>query len=181
MGLGVVMVEYVTFGGLVVCVGLGVALAAFQLPGTWLILATAVAYDWYYGWAPFGWRWLAILGVAAVAAEFLDLSAGLIAARRAGASRRAAVGALIGGFVGMIALSVPIPIPGVGAIIGGLIGCFLGALIAELSLRKELSAGLRIGLFATIGKVIGITAKTTVAMVIGGAVVSLSGWFVLGS
>ncbi|MBX3394251.1 MAG: DUF456 domain-containing protein [Phycisphaerae bacterium] len=175
------MVEYVTFGGLVVSAGLGVMLAAFQLPGTWLILATATAYDWYHSWTPIGWKWLSLLCAAAIAAELFDFSAGLIAARRAGASRRAAFGALIGGFIGMIAFSVPIPLPGVGAIVGGLVGCFMGALLAELSLRKELSVGLRIGLIATIGRVIGMTAKTTAAMMIGGSVVSLGGWFVFGS
>lgn len=154
----------------------GIVLAVFQLPGTWLILAGAAGYDWYHGWERIGWEWLVALLVLAVVVEGIDFLAGLVAAKRAGASRRAAVGALIGGFLGMIVLTIPIPIPGVGTVIGGLLGCFAGALIGELSLRKDWMTGARVGLFATLGKIAGLVVKTSAAMAIAGTVVAVAGW-----
>lgn len=170
------MLEYASFAGLVVVALVGVLLAALQLPGVWLILAAAAGFDWSQGWRMIGWKWFAALIAIAIMAEVFDALSGVIAARKAGASRRAAVGALLGGFIGMIMLSVPIPIPGVGAIVGGLLGCFLGALIAELSLNKDLATGAKVGLFATIGKIIGLAARTSAAAAVAGTVISLAAW-----
>lgn len=156
---------------IVLCLS-GTALAVLQLPGTWVILISAVGYDWYYGWERIGWQWLVGLGLLAVAAEVVDSLAAIVAARRAGASRRAALGALVGGFAGMLLLSVPVPV--IGTVIGGLVGCFVGALGAELTKRNDLAAGARVGLFATIGRVIGLAAKTSAALVIGGATVVMA-------
>lgn len=151
---------------------IGILLAVLQLPGTWLILAAAVAFDGYYGWDALGWRWLAALAVVAVLAEILDTLASVVAARRAGASRRAMVGAVIGGFVGMVLLSLPVPV--IGTILGGLLGCFLGGLMGEMTIRNDLAAGARVGLFATMGRVFGIVGKTAAAMAIAAATVSLA-------
>ncbi len=153
---------------------LGIMLAAFQLPGTWLILGGAILYDWYYSWGRIGWKWLLVLGAIAAFAELLEMLASVAMARRAGASRRAAIGSLIGGFAGMIVLSVPVPV--IGTIIGGLIGCFVGALLGELSLHDNLHTGAKVGIFATIGRVMGMMAKTAAAMVIAGAAISLAVW-----
>lgn len=150
----------------------GALLAALQLPGTWLILASAAGYDWYYDWQRIGWRWLLALAALTVAAEVLDTLASVAAARRAGASRRAVVGSLLGGFIGMIVLSLPVPV--IGTIAGGLAGCFLGAAIGELSIHDDVTAGARVGLFATLGRILGLMAKTAAAMVIAGATVSLA-------
>jgi len=152
----------------------GIVLAVLQLPGTWLILAAAVGYDWYYHWHRVGWVWLISLAVFAVVAELFDTLAGVVAARKAGASRRAAIGALVGGIAGMIVFSIPVPV--FGTVVGGLLGCFLGALAAELSLRKDMVTGARVGLFATIGRLVGIIAKTSAALVIAGAAVSRALW-----
>lgn len=150
----------------------GVLLAVLQLPGTWLILAAAIGYDAYHDWARLGWKWLAGLAAFAICAEVVDSLASMIAARRAGASRRAAVGALIGGFLGMLLVSVPLPI--IGVVIGGLIGCFLGAVAAELTKRDDVAFGVRVGLFATLGRTVGLAFKTAAAMVIGGATILLA-------
>ena len=159
---------------LVVVSLLGIMLAAFQLPGAWLILGSAVLYDWYYGWQRLGWKWLLILGAIAAVAEVLEMLVSVSMARQAGASRRAAIGSLIGGFAGMILLTVPVPV--IGTIIGGLIGCFVGALLGELSLHDNLHTGAKVGIFATIGRVMGMMAKTAAAMVIAGAVITLAVW-----
>ncbi len=146
----------------------GLILAALQLPGTWLILAAAVGYDGYYAWQRVGWVWLLVVAAIAASAELLDSIAAVVAARRAGASRRAAIGALIGGFAGMLLLSLPVPF--LGTIIGGLLGCFLGGLLAEWTVREDLAAGARVGLFATIGRLAGLLLKLAAALVMCGIV-----------
>jgi len=162
------MFEWLLVGVLVVVMLAGVILAALQLPGTWLILAAAVGYDAYHAWQRMGWFWLLTVAAIAVSAELLDSIAALLAARRAGASRRAAIGALIGGFAGMILFSLPVPL--VGTIIGGLLGCFLGGLIGEWTVREDLAAGAKVGLFATCGRLAGLLLKLAAALVMGGIV-----------
>jgi len=146
------------------------------LPGTWLILASAIGYDWYFDWTQIGWPWLVGMGIFAVIVEVFETLAGAVAAQRAGASRRAVIGALVGGFAGMFVFTPLVPIPVVGTIVGGLLGCFAGALTGELSLNKDLATGARVGLFATIGKIIGLVAKTSAAIVLAGAAVACAAW-----
>ncbi len=148
----------------------GLLLAAFQLPGAWLILLAAAGYDWYFGWQRFGWEWLLPLVLVAAAAEVFEFMAGALVARHGGASRRASIAALVGGVLGMFFLAIPLPV--VGVIVGGLIGCFAGALLAELSLNKDVLTGTRVGLFAVVGRLIGTIGKTAAAVVIAGVVVS---------
>ncbi len=161
---------------ILLCLG-GIFLAALQLPGNWLILAGAIGYDAIYHWQRLGWKWLAALGLLALVGEAAELFASATVARRAGASRRAGIGALIGGFAGMILLSIPVPI--LGTIAGGLIGCFAGALVMELTLHDDLSKSTRVGFFATIGRLFGLFAKLACSVAMAGAAVSiavLSNW-----
>jgi uncharacterized protein len=166
------MIDWLLLGALVLLAAGGIVLAVFQLPGTWLILASAAVYDWHYAWQRIGWKWLVCLLVLATLAELLDTLASLVAARRAGASRRAAVGALLGGLIGMIVLSIPVPV--IGTVVGGFIGCFVGALIGELTVRDDLAAGVKVGVFATLGRLIGLMAKTAAALAIAGATLLLA-------
>lgn len=156
---------------ILVCLG-GILLAALQLPGTWIILAAAVGYDAWHGWACFGWPWLVALGALAGGAELLETLASVSAARRAGASRRAAAGAVLGGFAGMLLCSIPVPV--IGTIVGGFIGCFAGAIIAELTVHDDVVRGAKVGLFATIGRLLGLIAKLAAAVAIAGAVAALA-------
>jgi uncharacterized protein YqgC (DUF456 family) len=150
----------------------GIALAALQLPGTWLILLAAVGYDALHDWNRIGWKWLAALGVVALVAEALELLASAVVAKKAGASRRAAIGALVGGLAGMLLFSIPVPV--IGTIIGGLVGCFVGALAMELTVRGDISTGTKVGIFATLGRIAGMLLKTAAAMTMAGAGVSLA-------
>ena len=151
----------------------GVLLAALQLPGTWLILAATAGYDWYFGWERFGWKWLVGLGIVAAAAEVAEALAGAVVARKAGASQRASIGALLGGFLGMLLLT-PVPVPVISTIAGGLLGCFLGALIGELTLHDDVATGARVGVFATLGRIMGMMIKLAAAFVIAGSVVGIA-------
>lgn len=172
--LELVDVDWLLFAALVLIAGVGLVLSVFQLPGTWLILAAATGYDWYYGFERFTWKWLLVLLVIAGVAEVFDNLAGALVARKAGASRQATIGALVGGFVGMIALTIPVPI--IGTILGGIFGCFIGAVVGEMSVRHDYAAGVRVGMSAVFGRVMGLIAKTGAAMVIAGVTVVLAGY-----
>src|SRR5262249_29018829 len=111
----------------------GLVISVFQLPGSWLILLTALGYGWHEGFHQMTWRVLAALAAMALAGELIELFPTMMMARRAGASRRAGWAALAGGFIGMIMFSLPMPV--IGTIAGGVIGCFAGALAAELTVR----------------------------------------------
>src|SRR5262245_45767082 len=147
---------------LVACAG--IVLAAMQLPGVWLILAAAAGYDWYHGWTCIGWKWLLAMAVLAAMAEIIEALSSAIVASRAGASRRASVGAILGGLIGMFMLSLPLPI--IGTIAGGFIGCFAGAVVAELTVHDDMMKGARVGVFAMIGRLLGLIAKTMAAVTI---------------
>jgi uncharacterized protein YqgC (DUF456 family) len=152
----------------------GIVLAVMQLPGSWLILAAALGYDWYYGFSRIGWKWLVALTVLAAAAEVVEALSSAVIARRAGASRRASIGALLGGLIGMFSLSFVVPIPIIGTIAGGFLGCFLGALLGEMTQHDDLTKGTRVGIFAMIGRLLGLIAKTAASLTIAGAVVLLA-------
>jgi len=158
---------------------LGIFLAALQLPGTWLILAAAVGFDACHHFIRIGWKWLVALAVVALVAEVADSLFAIAFARRAGASRRAAIGALIGGFAGMFLFSLPMPV--IGTIAGGVIGCFVGAFLAELThpdsaldTADRLSTGARSGLGAAIGRIAGLIVKLAAAFVLAGAAIGLA-------
>lgn len=143
---------------------LGVLLTAVRLPGTWLLLATAVVYGWWTGWERIGIATVLILAGVAIVGEVVELLASVVTARRAGATSQAAWGALIGGFVGMLFLSFLVPIPLIGSMVGAVVGCFGGALLTELVMQKNLAHGAKVGVFAALGFAIGTATKVAVAL-----------------
>ncbi len=169
--------------GLWLACGAGLVLTALRLPGTWLIVGAAAAHGWWTQWQPVTVRWLLLLVGLAAFGEVLELFASVLTARRVGASRQAGWGGLIGGIVGMLVLSVPVPI--IGTIIGALVGCFAGAAIAEFVLADHTTpddrAGstgpdsghmgahsMKVGVFAAIGFLLGTAAKTAIALILAG-------------
>ena len=153
---------------LVLCCVVGVAMTAVRLPGTWLIIATALCYGWWAKWQGVGlWLVLALVAIALVA-EAVEFLASVFTARKAGASRQAAWGGLIGGFLGMFLLSFLVPIPIVGTVVGALVGCFGGAMMAEWSVRKKVAQGSKVGLFSALGFVMGMVVKMAIAFAMSG-------------
>lgn len=165
------MVDWLLLMVLAVVCLTGLVGAVLQLPGNWLVLLAAVGYDACYHWQRLGWKWLVGIGALAAAGEVADLLATAIAAKRAGASRRAGIGALVGGLAGMVLFSIPVPI--VGTILGGVLGCFAGAVVMELTLHDDLAKSARVGGFAAIGRIIGLVGKLAATTAMAGATISL--------
>jgi uncharacterized protein YqgC (DUF456 family) len=123
--------------------------------GIWL----AAAADHYQH---IGLWWL--LGIAAVGAVglALDLLAGALGAKRAGASPRAVWGALLGSVIGIF-----FGLPGL------LLGPFVGAVVGELSTGKSVQRSTHVGLSAWLGLIFGTIMKlvscVTMIMLFGAA------------
>lgn len=152
---------------------LWLALVVVGLPGNWLMVFTAfVAQWWYWESAAGGDRQIFSVGtlIAVVAlallGELVELLAGMAGAKRAGATRRGALGALVGGLVGALAATFMIPIPVLGSLLGAVAGAGLGAGALELSGGRNLSESLRSGVGAGVGRFWGTVGKLTAGVAI---------------
>ena len=142
------------------------------LPGTWLMAASTMLLAWgqWDDTRPatdqmFSVYVLVAVAVLAVIADVVEFYAGMVGARRAGASRRGSVGALVGAIVGGIGATFFIPIPIVGSLIGAVGGAAAGAWLGELTGGREHGAALKSGLGAGVGRLGGTIAKLAVAVV----------------
>jgi len=164
-------VEWLAWAFLVVFAVFGVAclfLVALGLPGTWVLLATAVGIELLdavvLGDAPrvtFGWQVLAIGGVLGLVGEAVEFVAGVAGARLGGSTRRGMWGALIGGLLGAIVFTPLVPAPLLGSLVGALVGTFLGAWIGEATgpVVRSRRDNLRAGLAAVAGRLAGTLGK----------------------
>lgn len=118
------------------------------IPGTPIIFIAAVAHRLYFG--PHGadiWV-LVLIGILAALAFVLDYIAGMVGARKMGATWRGVLGAVLGGLVGLL-FSIP----------GILFGPFVGAVACEMLGGREFKPAAKAGFGATLGLVIGAVGK----------------------
>jgi uncharacterized protein YqgC (DUF456 family) len=135
-----------------VLIALGVAGTVLPaLPGPILVFAGVLVAAWIDGFTRIGVLTLVVLGVMTAAAHVVDLASAAAGVNRSGASRRAVAGAAVGTAAGLF-----FGIPGL------IVGPFAGAVLAELTVRRDLRAAGRAGLFATLGFAMGLAAKLAV-------------------
>ena len=118
------------------------------LPGVPLVFAGMLLAAWTDHFQHIGAFTLTILGVLGALALLIDFVAGLLGAKRVGASTRALWGAALGTFIGLF-----FGLPGI------LLGPFLGAAVAELTLGRELAHATRVGVGTWFGLLFGTLAK----------------------
>lgn len=133
------------------------------LPGTALVLGGIVLGAWIGDFQQVGPWSLALISAMAVLAWVLDYVAGLMGARKAGASKQAIAGAALGTVAGLFM---------------GLIGVFfmplVGAALGEYLARKDEGRAIKVGLATWLGIMVGLIAKVVLAfMMIGVFVVAL--------
>lgn len=147
---------------LLIVVGLaGAVLPA--LPGTVLVLAGIVLGAWIDDFARVGTTTLAVIAVLAVLSWVLDYVAGLLGARRAGASREALIGAALGTVAGIFT-----------GLVGVLFLPFVGAVAGEYLARRDHGGAVRVGAATWIGIMVGMLAKVVLGfMMVGLFVVAL--------
>lgn len=128
------------------------------LPGIPLMLGGMLLSAWAGDFQQVGWGYLSVLAVLTVLALLADLVAGLLGAKRVGASVWALVGAALGTVAGLLFFSIP----------GLLLGPFVGALLGELIAGSSLKRAAHVGVGAWIGFVVGAVLKVAIAfMMIG--------------
>lgn len=151
---------------LLIVVGLaGTVLPA--LPGTVLVLAGIVLGAWIDDFTRVGFGMLAFIAVLAVLAWVMDYVAGLLGARKAGASRLALVGAAVGTVVGLFM-----------GLVGVLFMPLVGAAVGEFWARRgQAQAGqqaVKVGVATWVGIMVGLLAKVVLScMMVGLFVVAL--------
>jgi len=145
---------------LLIVVGLaGTVLPA--LPGTAFVLGGIVLAAWIDDFTRVGVGTLAVVAVLAVAAWVLDYAAGLLGARRAGASRQALVGAALGTVAGLLM-----------GVVGVLFMPLVGAAIGEYLARRDERNALRVGIATWLGILAGLLAKVALAFAMIGVFVA---------
>jgi uncharacterized protein YqgC (DUF456 family) len=134
--------------GLLVVLGIA-GLVLPGLPGAPLLFAGLFAGAWAEDFRHFGWGWLSVFFVMALATWGVDFVATSLGARRFGASRRAVLGALLGTIGGFL----------VGGLVGVVLGPLVGAVLGELSAGRDFASAQRAGLGAALGLAVGAAAK----------------------
>lgn len=123
------------------------------LPGAPLLFLGLLVGAWADNFHYVGYGTLAVLAGLTVLTYIIDFLAGILGAKRFGASPRAMLGAGIGAVLGLF-----MGLPGI------LLGPFIGAVIGELSARRSLAEAGMSGIGTTIGLVLGVAAKIAIGL-----------------
>lgn len=127
------------------------------LPGTVLVWGGIVLGAWIDDFQRVGTTTLVVITVLAALAWVLDYVAGLLGARRAGASRQALLGAAIGTVVGLFM-----------GVVGVLFMPLVGAALGEYLAQKDQHRAVRVGVATWLGIMLGLLAKVVLAFVMVG-------------
>lgn len=125
------------------------------LPGTPLVLVGALGHRLYFGDTSASNLVLFVILMLGVAALVLDFAAGVLGAKKFGATWRGMTGAILGALVGLF-FSLP----------GIILGPFIGAMLFELLGRKELKHAAKAGAGAVVGLFLGVVGKCAVCVII---------------
>jgi hypothetical protein len=131
------------------------------LPGTLLVLGGIVLGAWIDDFTRVGLSTLAAIGVLAVLAWVLDYVAGLLGARKVGASREALIGAAIGTVVGLF-LGV------VGVLFMPLVGAAAGEYLARQHEAQAGQRAVKVGVATWLGIMAGLLAKVVISFMMVG-------------
>lgn len=124
------------------------------LPGTPIVFAGMLLAAWADDFQKIGIFTVLVLAVLTALAIGTDIVAGLLGAKRVGASRLAIVGAAVGTIVGLF-FNIP----------GLLIGPFAGALAGEWLHSRDLGKASRVGVGTWIGMIVGTAFKLALTFV----------------
>lgn len=131
------------------------------LPGTVLVWGGILLGAWIDDFQRVGTTTLVVITVLAALAWVLDYVAGLLGARRAGASRQALLGAAIGTVAGLFM-----------GVVGVLFMPLVGAALGEYLAQKDQTRAVRVGVATWLGIMLGLLAKVVLAFVMVGLFVA---------
>ena len=164
MGTDTQTLLYILSAVLIAVGMLGVILPV--LPGIPVAFAGMLMAAWLGGFEKISVFTVIGLGLLTAASVAVDFFAGLIGAKRAGASKMAMLGGAIGGVLGFIVLNF----------IGLIIGPFIGVMAVEMASGKSAREAGKIGVGAWIGMAVGLALKVGLAFTLLGIFV-FSLWF----
>jgi uncharacterized protein YqgC (DUF456 family) len=124
------------------------------LPGAALVLAGAVLGAWIDDFQRVGGWTIGALVALALLSWALDYVAGVLGAKKVGASKQALLGAAIGTVAGLFL-----------GLIGVLVLPFVGAAAGEYLARRDRDAAVRVGLATGVGLIVALAAKLAIAFV----------------
>jgi uncharacterized protein len=133
----------------VLLIGVGVAGTILPaVPGVILVLAGIVLGAWIDDFTRVGGVAVAVVSVLAVAAWIIEYAAGVMGAKRAGASKEAVFGALIGTVLGIFT-----------GLWGLLFMPLIGAVVGQYLVDRDLIRARNVGIATWLGMAIGTLAK----------------------
>lgn len=127
------------------------------LPGPVLVLAGVALGAWIDDFARVGMVTVGVVAALAVLAWVLDYVAGLLGARRAGASPQALLGATLGTVAGLFM-----------GLVGVLFMPFVGAVAGEWIARRDHYRAMHVGVGTWVGLMLGLLAKVVLSGVMVG-------------
>ena len=142
-------------------------LVVFGLPGNWLIVISTCLFAW--------WRWddgvfsiytLIVIVALAILGELVEFFAGMIGAKKSGASWPGSIFALFGAVTGAVLGTFLIPVPFFGTLLGACLGAGLGVWGLEFSRGKKMEHSVRYAVGAGLGEFFGITSKFALGIII---------------
>ncbi len=143
---------------------LGIVFAIIPiLPGAPMVWVGALVYAWSNNFARVSWPLLTVLGVIALISQGSEFLITTMATRRAGATWKTVVGAMLGGIIGAAVLSVPVPI--IGTLLGAALGAVLGVFFVELVRRQMLAPALKTSVAYLTGCMIGRIVELSLCVI----------------
>jgi uncharacterized protein YqgC (DUF456 family) len=144
------------------------------LPGNWISVALLAGYAWLGpqdSRVSIGYLPVIAAGLCALVGEVLEFLASAVGAKRAGASRRSTLYALIGSFAGAIlGALVGLPVPVIGPVLAAILfagfGATAGAMYGEWTDGRPWKENWNIGHAAFWGRTFGTLGKFSAGLVI---------------
>jgi len=134
----------------------------FSLPGTLIILIEAFIYGLLTNFSGITIKTLVLLVILYLTGEMLEYILVIVGARKFGASRKAAGGAILGGILGAI---LGMFSGGIGIVPGTFLGIFLGTFLIEMITGKDLSQSFKAGIGSLFGRISATVVKVIIALI----------------
>jgi len=131
------------------------------LPGTVLVWGGIVLGAWIDDFTRVGVSTVVVISVLAVLAWALDYVAGLMGAKKAGASKLALLGAAVGTVLGLFM-----------GLVGVLFMPLVGAAVGEYLAQKNQARAVKVGVATWVGIMVGLIAKVVLAFIMVGIFVA---------
>ncbi len=149
---------------------LGVVFAIIPiLPGAPMVWVGALVYAWSHNFDGVSWPLLIVLGVIALISQVSEFLITTMATRRAGATWKTVVGAMVGGILGAAIFSIPVPI--IGTLVGAALGATLGVFTIELLRRRMLALALKTSAAYLTGCLVGRVVEVSLCLIMIGVFV----------